>query len=226
MKIRLAVPFMVASGLVGLTIWRVALATPAGSVERLAAASAVLAPLVGDEDKTEYIGSSKCKKCHMAQYKSWSKETHMAKAFETLKPGEKSEAKEKAGLDPGKDYTKDETCLKCHVTGYGQKGGYAIPDPDDKKAVKRAKKMAGVGCECCHGPAGEYIKLQGEIMKSKRTYKVEEMYEAGLQKITEKTCTACHNDNSPTYNADEPFDFEKKKDEDSHEHVELEQREG
>ncbi len=226
MKLRSGVLFMVASGVVGLSLWGVAQAAPVGSVERLAAASAVVAPLVGDEEKAEYVGSSKCKKCHMAQYKSWSKETHMAKAFDSLKAGEKSEAKGKAGLDPSKDYTKDETCLKCHVTGYGEHGGYAIPDPEDKKALKRAKKMAGVGCESCHGPGGEYIKLQGEIMKSKRTYKVEEMYEAGLQKVTVQTCTACHNDKSPTFNADEPFDFEKKKEEDSHEHVELKQREG
>ncbi len=171
MKLRSGVLFMVVSGVVGLSLWGVALATPAGSVEPLAVVSGCVVPLVGDEEKAEYVGSSKCKKCHMAQYKSWSKDTHMAKAFGSLKPGEKSEAKGKAGLDPSKDYTKDETCLKCHVTGYGEKGGYAIPDPGDDKAIKRAKKMAGVGCECCHGPGGEYIKFQDEIMKSKRTYK-------------------------------------------------------
>ncbi len=50
--------------------------------------------------------------------------------------------------------------------------------------------------------------------------------EAGLQKVTAQTCTACHNDKSPTFSADEPLDFEKSEDADSHKHVELEQCEG
>jgi hypothetical protein len=39
--------------------------------------------LAGDH---AYVGSSKCKKCHIKQYNSWA-ETKMAKAFEGLKPG-------------------------------------------------------------------------------------------------------------------------------------------
>ena len=70
----------------------------------------------------DFVGTKNCKKCHIKQFKSW-KETKMAKAFEILKPGERAEAKKKAGLDPAKDYTKEAECLACHTTGYGKPGG-------------------------------------------------------------------------------------------------------
>ena len=73
-------------------------------------------------DDHAYVGSKKCKMCHLKEYKSWS-ETKMANSFDTLKPGERAEAKTKAGLDPDKDYTTDATCIACHVTGDGKEGG-------------------------------------------------------------------------------------------------------
>jgi len=33
-----------------------------------------------------YVGSNKCRKCHMKEFKSW-QESAMAKSFEVLKPG-------------------------------------------------------------------------------------------------------------------------------------------
>ncbi len=149
----------------------------------------------------------------------------MGQALEILKPGNAKEQKEKFKLDPNKDYSTDEKCIKCHVTGYGKPGGYVIPDLNDKKAVRLAKRLAGVGCESCHGPGSAYVKLHTEIMKSKRKYKVEEMYAAGMQKIGKETCLACHNEESPTVQPGESFDYEKKKDEDRHEHKPLKQRE-
>jgi hypothetical protein len=120
-----------------------------------------------DEPAYAYVGTKKCKTCHLYQHKSWAK-TKMAKAYETLKPGRGAEAKERSGLDVHKDYTKDESCLKCHTTGYGKPGGYAIPDPKNKKAVRRAKTLEGIGCESCHGPGAEYVKVFEEIDKSRR----------------------------------------------------------
>ena len=62
-----------------------------------------------------YVGSTKCKMCHLKEHKSWA-DTKMAQAFDVLKPGERAEAKTAAGLDPDQDYTTDTTCLPCHVT--------------------------------------------------------------------------------------------------------------
>ena len=179
-----------------------------------------------DEPKFKYVGSKSCKMCHSSvEHKSWTK-TKMGQAFDTLKPGNAKEAKVKHNLDPEKDYTQDATCLKCHTTGFGHPGGYVIPDPKDKKAVRRAAKLENVGCESCHGPGSEYNKLFREILQTKRKYKIEELYAAGLQKITKDTCTSCHNEHSPTIDAGAPFDFETMKDKDLHERQEMKQREG
>lgn len=194
-------------------------AGPIGGGERImiAATSAVVAG--GDY---EYKGSKSCKKCHIPQFKSWEK-GKKGQALEVLKPGEASEAKTKHGLDPAKDYSQDESCLKCHVTGFGHPSGYSTPDPEDKRAVRRAKSLSGVGCESCHGPGSAYIKIFEEITKSKRKYKVEELHAAGLSKLEASRCTTCHNDESPTF---EGFDYEKMKEQGAHDHVELKQREG
>lgn len=208
-----------ALSVVGLVIWSDAGPANVASAQDTAAAE-------DGKPKFKYVGSNSCKKCHSAvQHKSWAK-TKMGKAFETLKPGAAKEMKEKHHVDPTKDYTQDATCLKCHTTGFGEAGGYVIPDPEDKKAVRKAKRLEGVGCESCHGPGSEYNKLFKEILTSKRKYKVEELYAAGLKKISKETCVTCHNEESPTLDASAPFDFEKMKDQDAHDHAELKQREG
>jgi len=172
---------------IGLAYSQIGLVSPAvaGEETAIAAATAVL-PTLNGEEEAQFVGNKKCKKCHMKQFKSW-KETKKAMTFELLKPGQASEAKAKANLDPEKDYTTDEGCLKCHATGFGKPGGYAVPDAADEKAVKRAKKLEGVGCESCHGPGSAFIKVHEEIKKSKRTYTDDEMYAAGLKKIEEAT---------------------------------------
>lgn len=205
--------------------WLVGWQAPAvGADAARSIASATLPAVVLGGGDYEYIGSSKCKKCHLSQYKTWAK-TEMGQAFETLKPGRAVEIKKKHNLDPEKDYSQDPNCIECHTTGYGHAGGYATPDPSDKKAVRKAKKLMNVGCESCHGPGSAYIKVFEEIFKSKRKYKVEELYAVGLTKIEESTCTTCHNDKGPTFDSSEPFDFEKRKDEGTHDHKELKQRE-
>lgn len=204
----------------GLAFWHADVVAPAVAGDEVIAAAAVTM-LPAGTDEYEYVGTNKCKKCHIKEYKSW-KETRKAKTFDTLKPGEASEAKQKAKIDPAKDYTKDEGCLACHATGFGRPGGYFIPDPNDEKAVKKAKKLEAAGCESCHGPGSAYIKLFKEIKKSKRTYKIEELYAVGLTKIEAPVCTGCHNEKSPTY---KPFNFEEQKDKGLHEILPLKQRE-
>jgi hypothetical protein len=206
---------------IGLAHWQVGLVpSVAASDQAAVTAAGCLLPALGGEH--EFIGSKKCKKCHMKEFKSW-RDTKKAKTFDLLKPGQASEAKQKANLDPAKDYTKDEKCLKCHTIGFGEPGGYFVPDAADEKAVKKAGKLEGVGCESCHGPGSAYIDSHEEIKKSKRMYTQDEMFAAGLKKIEEASCTKCHNEESPTY---VPFDFAKQKNnaEGAHEIFPLEQR--
>ncbi len=196
---------------------------PAVSDVAVSGSTAVAAAALGG-DEAAFVGSKKCKKCHSKQNKAWGKTKH-AKALDLLKPGEAKEAKEKYKLDPAKDYTTDAACLACHTVGHGKDGGYTTPPADDKKAARKAKALAGVGCESCHGAGGAFMALHEEIFKAKRKYKVDEMYAAGVTKIEAATCTACHNDKSPTYDASAPFDFEKMKESGIHEHTALELRE-
>lgn len=130
----------------------------------------------------KYIGSKACS-CHKAHISDWKLSTH-GRAFETLKPGVKKRAKIKANLDPDKDYTKEEKCLKCHTTGYRKKGGFID--------IEKTPDRISVGCESCHGPGSEYLALHesnpGNFDRSQakgwgQTYGSE----------NPRVCTACHN---------------------------------
>ncbi len=226
MKTRLALWCGCASLVVVLALWQMGGASPAvAGDDHVTASAATLISTVVTGGDAEYVGSKKCKKCHLKQHKSWESTKHAA-ALAVLKPGERSEAKSKSKLDPGKDYTTDAGCLACHVTGFGKPGGYAVPA--DEEAAKKAEDFAGAGCEMCHGAGGGFMALHEEIKKSKRMYKDEEMYAAGVVKIEAAVCTKCHNDKSPTYDASKPFEFEKAKKAEggTHENIPLTQREG
>ena len=157
-----------------------------------------------------YVGALQCAPCHLPQFQSWVS-TKMAKAYKILKPGERAEAKIEANLDPNKDYTTDETCLPCHVTGYGQKGGF--------KDAETTPALAGITCEACHGPAGTYIE---KGLKKNEQYKKADLVADGLvDQITVKQCENCHNDKSPFVGDDYVFDFEANKEDGTHQHYPL-----
>jgi hypothetical protein len=148
----------------------------------------------------EYIGSQRCKKCHIKEHRSWA-ETPMAKAFDILQPGERAEIKTAAGMDPNKDYRTDPECLPCHVVGYGKPGGFVD--------IETTPDHVGIGCESCHGPGGTYQQDQYMSLKNKN-YKRTEILALGLIAVpTEETCTSeCHNDDNPTKGkGDYVFDF-------------------
>lgn len=147
----------------------------------------------GDEAGNQYVGVKKCKTCHKAeakgnQFGKWSEAGH-SKAFEVLA----SDAAIAIGTEKGIDnpQTSDQ-CLKCHVTGFSA--------PAEAKAAS-FDQTEGVGCEACHGAGSGYKKMK--IMKDH-----DAAVAAGLTVITEETCTACHNEESPTY---KEFKFEEAK---------------
>jgi hypothetical protein len=117
-------------------------------------AALMLASAAMAQDKT-YVGTG-CM-CHNMAAKgaiptSW-KATKHAAALATL---EKADAKTvaewaaKLKVEVKGPAAKAEACLKCHTVGYG-KGGYGADAATDAK-------FAGVGCECCHGPASVHVK--------------------------------------------------------------------
>jgi tetratricopeptide (TPR) repeat protein len=170
-----------------------------------------------------YIGVKKCKSCHFKQWNSWRK-TKMALSFESLKPGVKSEEKEKLKFDPNKDYTKDPACLGCHTSGFGIPGGYVIAAGGDAAAKKQAKDNAGVTCEGCHGPGSKSIEIQEDIKENKRPYTFAELRAVGFQRTDVRSCTPCHNTSDPGKEPGYHFVFEDNRTEDQHENIELKYR--
>lgn len=158
--------------------------------------------------ETQYVGAKRCRPCHLPQFNSWQK-TKMSQAFELLKPGVRADAKRAKNLDADKDYTHDSKCLPCHVTGYGQPGGF--------ESVETTPALVGVQCEVCHGAGGGYMKPNLMSLRNKN-YKRADVVAAGLTIPDEETCRTCHNPESSFY---KPFDYESRKAQGTHKHLPL-----
>ncbi|MCK4578955.1 MAG: cytochrome c family protein [Candidatus Marinimicrobia bacterium] len=158
----------------------------------------------------QYVSTKTCKMCHKSakkgnQYGQWL-ETGHAKAMESLK----TEAAAKIATEKGLEKPAYESgeCLVCHVTGWGQEGGYQvltdefIADEANARAVKKNDALASVGCEMCHGAGKGYKskKIMTGIFDG--TIKADSV---GFMKSTEETCKTCHNEKSPNF---KEFDFE------------------
>jgi cytochrome c554/c'-like protein len=178
----------------------------------LVAGMLALGPSPAQGAEASFVGSKKCKMCHLKEWQSWS-ETKMAKAYDLLAPNAAAEAKKKAGLDPAKDYTKDATCLSCHTTGYGKPGGFV--------SIDASPDLVGVGCEMCHGAGGTYTQSDYMSLKNKE-YKKAAVVAAGLTgTISKEHCANCHNDKSPFVGPGYVFDFEARKAKGTHEKFPL-----
>jgi len=153
----------------------------------------------------KYVGASKCKTCHKKelignQYGAWEEAKH-SKAFETLKGDKALELAKEKGLT-GPPHEAPE-CLKCHATAYGEDAA--------KFAKKPLAAKDGVQCESCHGPGSLYKKKKTMADQDKSV--AAGMWEPGKD---EKICASCHNDESPTSDPAEGFDYEKRKEEIAH----------
>lgn len=172
-------------------------------------ALAVLAlGLLAASASAQYVGASRCRPCHLVQFKSW-EQTRMAKAFELLKPGVAATAKRVHDLDPQKDYSNDPDCLPCHVTGYGQPGGFA--------SLAKTPELAGVQCEVCHGPGAGYLKPSLMSLQN-REYERSDLVATGLVVPSAETCKTCHNPKSPFH---QPFDYQTRLRQGTHTHQPL-----
>lgn len=126
-----------------------------------------------------FIGSAKCKMCHLKEHKTWAATAH-ATAFTKLKPEEAKKAE----------------CIGCHVTGLAT-------------GAEPTYKEEGVGCEACHGPGSLYgVKEVMDKAKAKADPEGSKKLWASLGLVTpnEASCKGCHNEKSPTFKG---FDFAK-----------------
>jgi len=92
-------------------------------------------------DNATYVPGSKCKTCHIKNFKAHAESAH-ATAYENVKfAGEETNA----------------TCLQCHTTGNGKPGGFVD--------TQSTPDLAGVTCQACHGPGSEHIGAAKEQKK-------------------------------------------------------------
>lgn len=108
-----------------------------------------------------YLGSGSCTACHADIVANWS-ETRHRHAWESLQR---------------KPRAFKQSCVACHVTGYGEPSGYVDGDT--------TPHLQEVGCESCHGPASEHVR------RPKQPY----------GSISIASCTGCHDAaNDPDFN--------------------------
>lgn len=116
-----------------------------------------------------YLGSRACAGCHGVSVEKWAQSQH-AEAFDSLR--------RKGREDDGE-------CLKCHVTGIGDKrtiGGFF--------SLAETPWMTNVQCEVCHG-AGANHAQNPQVNK--------------MKSADEKSCRKCH-----TSDTDPDFDYSEK----------------
>lgn len=136
--------------------WAVMCAAVLGTVVFLAAPR----PGIGAQNSGRYVGSEACAACHETEYnnyKKYSKKAHSAKSVKLMAP--------KLSAEEIKE------CYHCHVTGYGQPGGF--------ESFDKTPQMADAGCEVCHGPGADHAE-SGDPTQIKG-------------KLTVADCETCHN---------------------------------
>lgn len=143
--------------------------------------------LAEGRDPAAYIGTKSCGMCHKKedtgnQLGVWQAGPH-AKAYATLASPEAKAVGAKVGVA---DPQKSGKCLKCHSTAYN--GTETPPAADSKILVED-----GVSCESCHGPGKDYKAKT--VMEDKA-----KAIAAGLVVPATKSCTLCHNEQSPGWN--------------------------
>jgi len=107
-----------------------------------------------------FVGVAACGTCHPAQLRQWAASKH-ARALAALE-------RKRQELNP--------ECVRCHVTGYGDSGGYRL-------GATRGVDLGNVQCEACHGFGREH-RGKGKIRG----------------RVPESICLRCHSrENSPTF---------------------------
>lgn len=130
-----------------------------------------------DVEGATYVSNSKCKTCHLTEYKSWQTTPH-AKALDVLRSADAAKVAEMAGRLGVKvegAAIDSPACLECHVAGLKLAGGY--PGADSTKTAA----LSGVTCESCHGPGSKHVAAAKEVKKTFINGKVSESF-----------CRSCH----------------------------------
>lgn len=146
-----------------------------------------------------FVGSDACATCHQEEYDIWEKQeggphTHATRDLEVNPNNDRMWVK--------RNY--DPECLSCHVTGWDPQNFY----PFETGFLDHDKDthLTTSGCENCHGPGSEHIRIQELVKAGKLDKKSPEARktnrEVRLTKARAKKshCMSCHDlDNSPDF---------------------------
>jgi hypothetical protein len=111
-----------------------------------------------------YLGVGSCQACHEKEFEIYMGTAH-ARAYQTLS---------------SQFVHRDTNCVGCHVTGYGDAGGFAGVRPRGAMV-----DLVDVQCEACHGPGSEHARDGSYAARAARS------------------CVKCH-----TENDDPDFDYD------------------
>jgi 2',3'-cyclic-nucleotide 2'-phosphodiesterase (5'-nucleotidase family) len=106
--------------------------------------------------ESPYVGEEACATCHQEQHRIWFDSQH-AIAYEDLEGVNKA-------FDP--------QCIKCHVVGFEQPGGFFD--------INITAHLMGVQCESCHGAGREHVEQAGRTPLPNSDWP------------REKICAQCH----------------------------------
>jgi Cytochrome c554 and c-prime len=118
-----------------------------------------------EQTNGHYLGVGVCQSCHPAEFDVYIQTDH-ARAFSTL---------------ASQFVEHDTNCVGCHVTGYGQAGGFV-----GVRLRGTMTDLVDVQCEACHGPGDEHNR------------------DGSYRERARASCVRCH-----TPNDDPDFDFDR-----------------
>lgn len=152
-----------------------------------------------------YLGSDACQECHEEEFDIWKEESGGPHTQATI---DLDENPNNDRMWVKRDY--DPECLSCHVTGWDPQRYF--PYESGFLNHETDVHLTASGCENCHGPGSEHVRVQrlvedGKLAKNdelvKRTSK-----EVHLSDLTAREmCMRCHDlDNSPDFLEDGAFE--------------------
>jgi hypothetical protein len=165
---------------------------PAGSRELTEGGKAYNAkkkiPIEIDARRADYVGSARCRSCHLGEHQSWSETrhgqalAHLAAADSVAVAAMAAKLKVKLVAPP----EKTGACVVCHVTGMALPGGY--PGADSAATAS----LSAVGCESCHGPGSLHVSAPFSMKKTV------------IQRVpSARLCAQCHTaQTSPAFDYD------------------------
>ncbi|MFT3878427.1 MAG: cytochrome c family protein [Gemmatales bacterium] len=144
--------------------------------------------LMEDNKDAVFVGSAKCNECHRQAHAVWAASNHSHAWDNLVKNGRPiAEVKQKGAASKfiGRQYDPD--CARCHVTGFGYKGGFE----DEVKTPH----LFGNGCENCHGPGSLHAgQPSNPLYRKPMVLSMEDKDKIG------QTCMKCHDlDNDPHF---------------------------